>query len=179
MGAVANSWNYEYPDSPRALHLKTLYTNALAYLRRERPIEVETADEKALFDISLPDIEGREIRLSEACKGKVTLIDFTAYSLEKSPVHNLLLAELYSRYQPKGFEIYQVSLDSDMHRWQNSAVNLPWICVRDPESIYSSIAAKYVVNNLPGSFIMDREGGIVHRVEDYKSIEKELVKYLK
>ena len=159
-GAVANAWNQTYPDSPRALQLKSLFTNSLAVLRGERSIEIETeeTDGKDFLDIVLPDLNGKEIRLSEAGKGKVTLIDFTAYEKNESPIHNMLLAQLYDKYQSRGFEIYQISLDADEHFWKNAAVNLPWICVKDPESIYSSIAQRYNLREIPATFIMNRDG---------------------
>jgi len=179
-GAVANAWNTAYPDSPRALQLKNLFTNSIAVLRGERPIEIEAseADSKDFFDISLPALDGKEIRLSEAGKNKVTLVEFTAYTKNDSPIHNMLLAEIYTKYQPKGFEIYQISLDPDEHFWKNVAVNLPWICVRDPESVYSSASQKYNVTEIPATFILDKDGEIVLRVKDYNTIERELAKYL-
>ena len=54
-----------------------------------------------------------------------------------------MLRDLYDKYAAQGFEIYQVSLDADEHYWKTTADNLPWICVRDGNGIYSSIAASY------------------------------------
>ena len=96
-----------------------------------------------------------------------------------SPAHNLQLAELYSRYRSQGLEIYQISLDSDNHLWKNAAVNLPWVCVRDPESAYSPIARKYNVTTIPTTFIRDRTGEIVTRIEDYNTLNATVTKYLK
>ncbi|MCC8147202.1 MAG: AhpC/TSA family protein, partial [Bacteroidales bacterium] len=178
-GALANSWNIHYPESDRAVQLKNLYVNAKASFREINPLVLNEASGKTLFDINLPDINNKEIRMSEACKGKVTIIDFTAYSMEGSPTHNLLLAELYRKYKEKGLEIYQVSLDADNHIWKNAAVNLPWICVIDPQSLYSDVATLYNVADIPTTFVMNREGEIVFRVENYVDLEKEVVKYLK
>lgn len=181
LGAVATSWSQFYPEASRSKHLYNLATNALATIRGERPIQydyIET-DTKSIFDISLPSISGKEIRLSEACKGQITLIDFTAYGLEQSPAHNMLLAEIYEKYKNKGFQIYQISLDSDEHYWKNAAVNIPWISVRDPQSVYSEIAKKYNVTEIPTAYIMDREGDIVKRLDSFESLEKEISSYLK
>jgi peroxiredoxin len=180
-GAVANAWNQAYPDSPRALQLKHLFTNSLAVLRGERTIEMDAneTDGKDFLDIVLPSLDGQEIRLSEIGKGKVVLIDFTAYEKNDSPIHTMRLAELYDKYQSRGFEIYQISLDADEHFWKNAAVNLPWICVKDPESIYSAIAQRYNVREIPTIFIMNQDGEIVSRIEDYSALEKEIVRYFK
>jgi peroxiredoxin len=178
-GAVANAWNSTYPESLRAVQLKNLYTSSLSVLRGERPIEVKESDSKTLYDVSLPALDGKEIRLSEVGDGKITLIDFTAYNTQDSPRHNMQLAEIYTKYKSKGLEIYQISLDSDNHYWKNVVINLPWICVRDPQSIYSSVAQKYNVINIPTTYIRNSEGDIVSRIEDYSALDKEIAKQLK
>jgi hypothetical protein len=179
-GAVANSWNTAYPNSPRAIQLKNLFTGSRALIRREQQtLEVQPADSKTLFDIALPAVNNTAVRLSEIGDGKLTLIDFTAYTGSYSPAHNRQLAELYHRYHSKGMEIYQISLDANSHLWKNAAVNLPWYCVRDPESVYSSIVQKYNVINIPTTFIRDENGDIVARVEDYGTLSAAVAKYLK
>jgi peroxiredoxin len=177
-GAVANAWNMTYSESLRAIQLKNLFTGSRAALRKERPIEVATGDSKTFFDISLPSVNGKEIRLSDINQGKVTLVDFTAYAMDESPLHNLQLAELYNKYKAKGLEIYQISLDADEHFWKNAVINLPWIAVIDPQSIYSAVAKKYNVINIPTAFILDKEGEIVLRIEDYKRLDTDIAKYL-
>ncbi|GHV21948.1 hypothetical protein FACS189428_3200 [Clostridia bacterium] len=178
-GAVANAWNNAYPESPRALQLKNIYTGSRAVLRGEKPIEVEESSSAVVFDISLPSLDGNEIRLSDVAQGKVTIIDFTAYAGNGSPAHNRQLAELYTKYQSQGLEIYQISLDTDSHLWKNAAANLPWIRVRDAQSIYSPIIQKYNVRNIPTTFIRDREGEIVARIEDYSTLNQVVANYFK
>jgi peroxiredoxin len=178
-GAVANAWNQAYPESPRALQLKNIYTGSRAVLRGEKPVEVQESSSATVFDISLPSLDGQEIRLADAGQGKVTLIDFTAYAGAGSPVHNRQLAELYTKYQSQGLEIYQISLDTDGHLWQNAAANLPWIRVRDEQSIYSPLIQKYNVRDIPTTYIRDREGEIVARIEDYSTLNKTVAGYFK
>ena len=67
--------------------------------------------------------------------------------------------------------IYQVSLDADEQAWKVAADNLPWICVRDPQSVYSHNAAMYNVKTLPTCFVIDRNDGIVKRIEKVDEIE--------
>jgi hypothetical protein len=178
-GAVANSWNLYYPESPRSVQLYKLFTQSLTVLRGERSIEVTEKSARELFDITLPAPDAKNIRLSEIGDGKFTLIDFTAYGMKESPAHNILLAEMYQQYKSKGFEIYQISIDADEHFWKNASVNLPWICVRDPQSIYSQLLKNYNINELPTSFLRNKEGDIVARIESEKDIEKEIKKYLR
>jgi hypothetical protein len=172
-GAVANSWNVYYPNALRTKHLVGLFTNSLIVLRgRKDRVTLQQLDSKQFFDISLPSIQDSEIRFSETCAGKITLLDFTAYESQYSPRHNMGLLKIYRKYDQQGFTIYQVSLDRDKHFWKNAAVNLPWICVNDPQSVYSEIARKYNVSNLPTGFLFGRDGEIIARISDYGDLEK-------
>lgn len=181
-GAVATSWNRYYPETIRTKHLYDFTMNAL----RARKQQEQTAqylenapilDKAALPDITLADINGNGTSLS-SLKGKVVLLDFTVYNAEFSPKHTIDLNSLYTRYKSSGFEIYQVSIDSDEHFWKNAAHNLPWITVRDARSVNSPLLSTYNVRELPTAFIINREGDIVARVENYASLQQELAKHL-
>jgi hypothetical protein len=177
-GAVANVWNVAYPNAKRTEHLKSLFMSSLRIIRNGGAPEANTVDSRKYLDISLKSVEENEIRLSEACKGKVVLLDFTAYELQESPERNKLLARLYGKYASKSFEVYQVSFDSDLHFWKNAAFNLPWICVRDPDLIYSEILKRYNINALPVSFILDKKGYAVARIDDLSEVEKVIAKIM-
>jgi peroxiredoxin/PBP1b-binding outer membrane lipoprotein LpoB len=179
-GAVANNWNLNYPDALRTRHLVNLFKNSLLVLRQEQNAAMpDEVDSKQFFDISLPSIQDNEIRLSEVGAGKVVLLDFTAYESQNSPQHNMDLLKIYWKYEPQGFMIYQVSLDRDKHFWKNAAVNLPWTCVIDPQSIYSAIAKKYNVSNLPTGFLFGKNGEIASRIDNYGDLEKLIVAQLR
>jgi len=180
-GAVANNWNLHYPNAPRTKNLVQLFTSALAVMRGEqtRIPDANTVDSKDFFDISLLSYDDKAYRLSEIGKDKVVLLDFTSYAMKESPLHNQQLANIYTKYSSQGFQIYQVSLDSDEHSWKNAAYNLPWICVLDPQSEYSDIAVKYNVREIPTGFILNRKGEIVKRVQDYAELEKDVLSYLR
>lgn len=114
------------------------------------------------------------IKLSEIAKGSPVLINFTAYQAEWSPAINMELNKVYSQYAAQGLKIYQISLDADEHFWKNAAINLPWICVRDPETAYSQVAALYNVKQLPAVFLLDKNGSIVKREDDPQQLEKSI-----
>lgn len=175
-GAVATSYDHFYPKSPRSKHLYNLALQSLKVIRGQRPMNLDSIQttEVDYLDIELPNVRGELCKLSEVAKGKVMLINFTAYQTEWSPSLNMTLGELYTKYQAKGLEIYQISLDGDSHLWRNAASNLPWICVLDPQSVYSQIAALYNVKQLPALFLMDRKGVLVKRIEDPKKLEADI-----
>ena len=179
-GAVATSYDHTYPESPRSKHLYNLTLQSMKVLRAQRPVDYSNVETKEIsfLDIELPDVRGEVVKLSTVAPGKAVLINFTAYQTEWSPALNMALGELYTKYHDQGLEIYQVSLDSDFHFWRNGASHLPWITVRDPQSVYSQVAGLYNVKQLPAIFILDRKGNLVKRVEDVKKLESDVKKVL-
>lgn len=181
-GAVATSWSRYYPDTDRTRHLYEFTMNALKTRRKqEQQMEllenITVSEGTGLPDVVLSEVSGNKVSLS-SLKGKVVLLDFVVYSADFSPKHNIDLNNIYAKYKSKGFEIYQVSLDSDEHFWKTSAANLPWITVRDPLSVNSSLLATYNVRQIPTAYIINTEGDIIARIENYDRLSEELGKVL-
>lgn len=175
-GAVATSLDHFYPESPRAKHLYNLALQSIKVIRSQRPVNLDNVEKEEVgyVDIELPDIQGVSRKLSALAPGNIVLLNFTAYMSEWSPALNMALGELYVEYHDKGLEVYQVSLDGDVHFWKNAASNLPWTCVRDPQTVYSQVAALYNVKQLPVIFVLDRSGNLAKRVDDMKNLAAEV-----
>ncbi len=181
-GAVATSWDRYYPGTPRSKHLYDFTMNALKTRKQQEQQAALLENVPVVSGLSLPDIvltevNGEKITLSSQ-KGKVVVLDFTVYKSDFSPAHNMELNKLYSQYKAQGLEIYQISFDSDEHFWKNAANNLPWITVRDPESVYSRLLSMYNVRNIPTAFVINRDGDVVARVENYTTLPGEVGKVL-
>ena len=175
-GAVATSYMTYYPESPRTEQLKNLALQSRNLIRSQRPgtLELPEAIEVSYIDIYLPDMNDKNVRLSDIASGKTVLIVFTAFQTEWSQSLNTGLRELWNKYRDKGFEIYQVSLDNDAHFWKNAVINLPWISVRDPQSTYSSIAVVYNIQQLPTLFLIDKKGNLVKRIDKAESLDNDI-----
>lgn len=181
-GAVATSWNRYYPDTERTKHLYDFTMNALKTRRQQEQQaklfeNIPVEEVSGLPDIVLSGVDGKKKSLS-SLKGKVVLLDFIVYGADFSPKHAIDLNNLYKQFNSKGFEIYQISLDTDEHFWKISAANLPWVTVRDPRSVNSPLLATYNVRQIPTAFLINREGNIVARIEDYDHLANELGKVL-
>ncbi len=177
-GAVATSWKQHYEGTPRYEHLSQFAMSALKTRKQKEKQDImleniEVITEAVAPEIKLSNIRGQDVKLSDL-KGKTVLLDFTLYNSEFSPAHNMALNSVYEKFKAKGFEIYQISFDSDEHLWKNAANNLPWITVRDAESVYSSLLPLYNVRNLPTTFIIDKNGNPALRVENYAELEREI-----
>jgi peroxiredoxin len=175
--AVATSLNNAYPHADRSRNLYNMVIKGMKNTRTPRQQTMEIPEDKikeaSIIDIQLKDLKGNTRSLTDL-KGKVVLIDFTVYNNAMSAAHNLALRELYNKYASQGFEIYQISLDADKHFWMNAASNLPWTCVRDPQTVYSQVASLYNVKQLPAIFILDKKGNIIKRSDNIKQLEKDL-----
>ncbi|MCX6308985.1 MAG: TlpA disulfide reductase family protein [Bacteroidia bacterium] len=178
--AVATSWDTYFPNSLRSKHLKLLTLQGIREIRKTRDarkIDVQEESKISLFEIQLPNLYGKPIPLS-ALKGKVVLLDFTVFQADFSPSRNMFFRELYHNYAEQGFEIYQVSLDTDEQFWKTGANNLPWICVRDKSSTQSQYLRTYNVQSIPTFFLIDRNGDIAFRDAQVNDLNKEILKLL-
>jgi peroxiredoxin len=180
-GAVATSYDFNYPESARAKHLHNLALQSIKVIRQQRVLDTEAVNVQEInyLDITLPNLYGEIVKLSEVAEGKTVLVNFTAYQSEWSPALNMDFAGLYEKYNNKGFTIYQVSLDIDKHFWKNIASKLPWTCVHDPEAAYSQIAALYNVKQLPALFLINKKGEIVKRIEDLRALDEDINQVIK
>ena len=105
-------------------------------------------------------------------RGSYVLLDFTAYRADFSMRHNEIISRVYNKYKSKGLEVYQISFDSDSHFWKNVSVELPWTTVYDPQSVYSSLLKSYNVRELPTAYIIDKEGNLIKRIEDFDKLDQ-------
>lgn len=174
--AVATGWDTYYPNSLRG---ENLHNIAIEGMKNERIVEAE--NEKAidskkvttagLIDIQLDDNKGNLRSLTEL-NGKVVMLDFHVFGMKESPQRILMLRDLYNKYHNRGFEIYQVSLDSDEHFWKQQTAALPWISVRDPDGVNSSRLNLYNVQSIPEYFLIDRGNNLVNRSSQIKNLDE-------
>ncbi len=179
--AVANAWNETYPDCPRTQNLANIIAEGRRNLAKPRELVLNVdsgkVSELGIVDMTFPDIQGREIRLS-SLRGNVVLLDFTAYGMKGSGERTLQLRELYEKYHSRGFEVYQVSLDPDRHLWTQRCDNLPWVCVFCEEGAGSDILSIYQVTTLPYYFLIDRNCDLKARQEYIPDLAKAIEELL-
>ncbi len=172
--AVATSLNNTFPNAVRSKNLYNIVIKGMKNTRQPQAKELEIPQDKivetGIIDIALRDVKGNIRKLTDL-KGKVVLLDFSVFQSPAGAPHNLMLRELYNAYASQGLEIYQVSLDADEHYWKTSADNLPWVCVRDGNGVYSTNVAVYNVRQVPSVFLINRNNELKLRGEDIKDLE--------
>ena len=163
---VADSLADKYPASPHVIALlrdvKT-QDDAAALAQQVSRQHAETAGLNHP-EITLQDMFGKDHKLSEL-KNKAILLTFWSVTDPKGPAMNNEMKELYKEFSGKGFDIYQVSLDSDKASWilAVQAQKLPWTNVIDPNGFTGLPAMSYNVAATPVNFLIDRRGNITGR----------------
>jgi hypothetical protein len=158
---AASALNSFYPESE---HVKALYANTIKLMQDERNVRIQQLIQEQgenSPDIVLPDPEGKEIALS-SLKGKHVLLHFWSALDRGSRIMNPVLVELYKKYNRKGFEIYQVSVDEDRYEWIDAIDQdkISWINVGDMEGSRTAVI-NYNVQEVPFNYLLNDEGVII------------------
>ena len=176
--AVATSWDTNYPNAVRGQNLHNIAIEGMKNVRiienkQNMKIDLSKVDTSGRLDITLVNNKGQMSKLSDL-KGKVVMLDFHAFATDESTARIMKLRELYNKYHAQGFEIYQVSVDPDEHFWKQQTAALPWVCVRDPEGINSSLMRTFNIQNIPTFYILNRENLLHKRDVQIKDLDAEI-----
>ncbi|KPK83903.1 MAG: hypothetical protein AMS27_11500 [Bacteroides sp. SM23_62_1] len=149
---------------PESVHVRSLILNASNLEKQIRAMDIQkiiNEIEPSLPEIALPNPDGDTIRLS-SLKGKVVLLSFWASWNQQSMNLNPRLLEIYHKYHPAGFEIYQVSLDNSRESWIQAIQydELPWINVSELSYPESMVAVVYNVTSLPTTYLINKQWDI-------------------
>ena len=109
------------------------------------------------------------------------LLDFWSIADQEAAFRNAELKELYEKYHDKGFEIYQVSVDTSKPAWGEvvQKQKLPWISVCDFKGASSVAVQLFGVVGVPQNFLLNREGDIV-AIDAYgDNLKKELARLMR
>ena len=152
--SVLDSLLTRYPESG---YVKQFEQTVLARERnRELNLKIRNAESVGFPDITMPDLNGNRITLSEV-DAKVILLHFwTSAESSHNYINNFELRNLYDKYSANGFQIYSVCVDADKNRWASimNTQKLPWINVNDGNGIYSTALALFNVQQLPTTLVI-------------------------
>jgi thiol-disulfide isomerase/thioredoxin len=159
---VDSSLTIKYPgsESVQELHRQVVELSAQRYAQEVQKKRFEKGSE--VPDIELLSPNGDTIALS-SLKGKYVLLDFWASWCGPCRSESPNLVAAYQKYNLKGFEIYQVSLDRSRSSWIKAIEDdhLTWTHVSDLQFWNSVVVPVYNIQGIPMNFLLDPEGRIV------------------
>ena len=129
-------------------------------------------------DIVMNDPDGNERKLSDL-RGKVVLVDFWASWCGPCRRENPHVVHAYKKYKDRGFEVFSVSLDSDVNRWKAAIAQdgLVWDNhVSDLQSWRNAASQAYGITSIPHTMLLDKEGKIIRTHLRGAQLEQELIK---
>jgi len=157
---VCDSLKPLYPNSPYIKVLEGEVTRFNNYMEFNN--KMQNAGETAFPDIALPDISSNTRHLNTLL-GRPFMLLFWSATDNAQKMLNAELLQLYNRYKGKGFQIYEVCVDTDKTNWASIVKNLPWINVCDGMGASSVALSTYNVSNVPSMFLFDKDGTIAGR----------------
>lgn len=130
-------------------------------------------------DFVSENINGEPKKLSEV-KGKVILLEFWASWCGPCREENPNLVKTYEKFNPKGFEIFAVSLDQSRESWLKAIEEdrLNWEQVSDLKGTKDVASLIYGINGIPDNFLIGEEGIIIGRNLRGEKLNEKLSKLL-
>ena len=177
---VADSVEKYYPTSPYVTSLRREVSEADGKTGLFAMISEKLAGSGDNYpDLYLPDMYGNKHLLSNL-HGNVILLDFWHSTLPSARLNNAEVKKVYDEVHTRGFEVYQVSLDTKKAEWILAIQNqkLPWISVSDLQGDGSPAVRQFNVTKVPTNFLIDRNGKIVARDVYGEDLGKEVRKLL-
>ncbi len=159
MRSVADSLAHNYEGSPYF----SLLTKALESAELRQNL-VNSIEYRNYPEVAMKDMYGETIKLS-SLEGSLILLDFWSAESGRSNPINAELKELYKEYHARGFEIYQVAVDTSKSVWVKAVQDqrLPWISVSDLRRTNSPTLGIYNRPQLPANILISKGGEIVAR----------------
>ncbi|MBI1841943.1 MAG: TlpA family protein disulfide reductase [Verrucomicrobia bacterium] len=167
----------------RARKLEELTRSGIPHLARAAKERLELLARledlrKKPMEMRFTALDGREVDLC-ALRGKVVLLDFWAsWSLESLALLPSRIAA-YSKLKDRGFEIVGISFDEDRQSLLEmlAAKQITWPQFFDGKALRNPMGARYGIEGLPVSWLLDRKGMVVN-TDLVTGLEREVEKLL-
>ena len=86
------------------------------------------------------------------------------------------MEKLYTKYKHKGFEILSISLDDNKNAWKRAVTRdrINWLQINDSKGWDAVSAAKWQVDAIPASFLIDKDGNVVAINAEKQELENKI-----
>ncbi len=179
--ALLNGIVEKFPGHKGIAAIKEMNDRQLALAKQKlEPVQETNWLGKQAPELSLPDINGKEIKLS-SYKGKYVLVDFWASWCLPCRRENPNVVQAFDKYKNKNFTIFGVSLDKEKEDWLQAIRKdkLSWTQVSDLQEWSSAAVSTYGFTSIPFNVLIDPEGRIIAQGLTGTDLEKKLDEVLK
>ena len=135
---------------------------------------------KSIHELSSTDVYGKRIDFKNF-KGYYIFLDFWASWCGPCRYSNKRIAPVYEKYKTAGFEIFGISLDEDLNAWKKAIKTdkITWLQVNDAGGWQAAVAKKWRIDQIPTSFLIDKDGKVVAIDPSEDELKKLVGKLLK
>ena len=130
-------------------------------------------------DFSEKDLLGNPLSVSKY-EDKVVLVEFWATWCGPCVAELPNIIKAYNKHHSNGFEVIGISLDQDEQKLKSflKAKEIPWVQYFDGKGWQNKLAAKYGIDRVPATFLLDRQGKIIGQGLRGEALEEALTKAL-
>jgi len=144
-----------------------------------RKIRRTLADGTKFPDFAEKDLQGNPLSVAKY-KGKLVLVDFWATWCGPCVGELPNVIKAYNKHHADGFEIIGISLDMDEQKLKSflKTKEIPWAQYFDGKGWQNKLAAKYGIQSVPATFLLDGDGKIIGQDLSGEALEEALTKAL-
>jgi peroxiredoxin len=176
--ALITQLKKDFPDTKAGKNADKVL-ESMEKQKEAKKIQKSLAEGTKFPDFEEKDLAGKPLSIANY-KGKVVLIDFWATWCGPcvGELPNVLKA--YEANHGKGFEIIGISLDSDEAKLKSfiEEKKMTWVQFFDGKGWGNKLAAKYGVNSIPATYLLDGEGKIIGKNLRGEALEQAVAKAL-
>ena len=144
-----------------------------------RKIRRALTDGTKFPDFAEKDLQGNPLSVAKY-EGKLVLVDFWATWCGPCVGELPSVIKAYNKHHADGFEIIGISLDQDEQKLKSflKAKEIPWVQYFDGKGWQNKLAAKYGIDSVPATFLLDGDGKIIGQDLRGEALEDALAKAL-
>jgi peroxiredoxin len=130
-------------------------------------------------DFSEKDLLGNPLSLAKY-RDTVVLVDFWATWCVPCVGELPNVINAYNKHHAEGFEVIGISLDQDEQKLKRflKTKDIPWAQYFDGKGWQNNLAAKYGIDSVPATFLLDRQGRIIGQDLRGEALEEALAQAL-
>ena len=174
--AIIEQLKKDYPDTRAGKNADAMLENVKKQGEAKK-IQNSLVPGAKFPDFNEKDIEGKSLSVANY-KGKVVLVDFWATWCGPCVGELPNVIKTYEKHHKDGFEIIGISLDQSESKLKNfiKEKNVTWQQYFDGKGWGNKLGAKYGVNSIPATYLLDGEGKIIAKDIRGEELEEAVAK---